>query len=123
VSDFSKPGPETSRHDDVDADNAPTYAARVAEAMGTPGLTDEDIRGDVDPLSRQVGGSHYQTSRIQPVEVILDWQLDFCLGNVLKYIRRLKEKGDPIENIDKAIHYLQIARADLISRLPAVKSK
>jgi hypothetical protein len=74
-----------------------------------------------NPLDRQVGGDHYRGSKIQPVQVALDWRLDFCLGSVLKYINRLYTKGDPIENLDKAIHFLQIARADIISRLPAVK--
>jgi uncharacterized protein DUF3310 len=64
-------------------------------------------------LNRQVGGDHYQGTKIQPIEVILDWHLDFTLGNVIKYIFRLGRKGgnEKIrEYIDKAIHYLEIYR-------------
>lgn len=38
--------------------------------------------------------------------------MSFCLGNALKYIWRADLKGDPIENLRKAIWYLnrEIAR-------------
>ena len=30
----------------------------------------------------------------------------WCIGNILKYLYRIEEKGDPIQQIDKAIWYL-----------------
>lgn len=54
--------------------------------------------------------SHYAANRIfEPIDVITDWQLDFCLGNAVKYISRAgrKEKDKEKEDIEKAIFYLQ----------------
>ena len=33
--------------------------------------------------------------------------MNFCLGNAIKYIWRADEKGKAIEDLDKAIFYLQ----------------
>jgi hypothetical protein len=44
-----------------------------------------------------------------PYEAILvveAWQLDFCLGNVIKYISRAGKKGDALEDLKKARWYL-----------------
>lgn len=60
------------------------------------------------PLKRQVGGDHYKNSKIQPIEVIRDWDLGFECGNALKYIARHLKKGEPKKDIEKAIHYLQM---------------
>ena len=55
--------------------------------------------------------SHYCDGRkYEPVEVILDWELDFLLGNALKYISRCGRKGseeDAIEDLEKAVWYIQ----------------
>ncbi len=55
--------------------------------------------------------SHYRAeSGIEAIEVIEAWNLDFNLGNVVKYICRdgLKDTGDaPLENLQKAMWYLQ----------------
>jgi hypothetical protein len=49
---------------------------------------------------------HYTQGKIEPIEVIEDWNLPYHLGNVVKYIARYKYKGDPIENLKKAQWYL-----------------
>ena len=55
--------------------------------------------------------SHYCDGRkYEPVEVILDWELDFLLGNALKYISRTGRKGseeDAIEDLEKAVWYIR----------------
>lgn len=60
-----------------------------------------------NPLSEQVGGSHYKTMKIQPVEFILANNLDFCQGNIIKYTCRYKQKGG-IEDLHKVIHYARL---------------
>jgi hypothetical protein len=54
--------------------------------------------------------SHY-TSRVpEPINVIRDWGLNFCLGNAVKYIARAGAKGGPekaIEDLEKARKYLE----------------
>jgi hypothetical protein len=59
--------------------------------------------------------SHYcEKRRIQPVEVIEDWGLNYCLGCVVKYIARYNRKGSPRTDIHKAEWYLKRA----ISQMP-----
>lgn len=55
--------------------------------------------------SRQVGGTHYQSKAIQPIDYIMANSLDFCEGNVVKYVTRYRDKGG-IEDLKKARHYL-----------------
>lgn len=59
-------------------------------------------------LDTQVGGSHYKNMRFQPIELISLLGLDFCQGNVVKYVSRHHEKGGR-EDLDKARHYCQLA--------------
>tara|TARA_A100001388_G_C28763708_1_gene499354 strand:+ start:463 stop:855 length:393 start_codon:yes stop_codon:yes gene_type:complete len=49
---------------------------------------------------------HYTKSKIQPLEVIMDWELDFPLGNIVKLVRRLYEKDTPLQNLYKMRKYL-----------------
>ena len=60
-----------------------------------------------EALSTQVGGDHYKTMAIQPVEFIHGNNLGFCEGNVIKYVTRWKSKGG-IEDLKKARHYLDM---------------
>lgn len=55
--------------------------------------------------TKQVGGNHYAKHTIQPWAIIDDWSLDYYLGNVIKYV--LRDKNDKIEDLQKAIHYLE----------------
>jgi hypothetical protein len=48
---------------------------------------------------------HYNTP-ISPIEYIMANGLDFCEGNVVKYVSRWKDKGG-IADLEKAIEYLQ----------------
>lgn len=65
-----------------------------------------------DPVNNP---SHYADTKFEPIEVIEDWDLGFCLGNSLKYIKRaghkksaeLTDKDKAIQDLNKAIWYLQ----------------
>ena len=57
-----------------------------------------------DPLNIQYGGSHYKTKGIQPIEYILENNLSFAEGCIVKYITRWKDKGG-IEDLEKIKHY------------------
>ena len=51
--------------------------------------------------------SHYTKGRkYEPRKVIEDWDLDFYLGNALKYISRAGRKNNTIEDLQKAKQYL-----------------
>ena len=57
--------------------------------------------------NKQVGGTHYSKHKIQPLDIIDEYQLSFRLGNVVKYV--LRKKGHTkkrIEDLRKARDYL-----------------
>ena len=56
---------------------------------------------------KQIGGDHYVKHKIQPWDIIEEYNLGFWDGNAVKYILRYKKKGNPLEDIEKAIHYLE----------------
>lgn len=58
-------------------------------------------------LEIQVGGDHYKSKAIQPVEYIHANGLGFCEGNVIKYVTRWKDKNG-LKDLEKARHYLDI---------------
>lgn len=62
-----------------------------------------------DALSEQVGGDHYKDMAIQPVEFCMRNNLNFCQSSAIKYICRYKNKNGA-QDIDKAIHFLQILK-------------
>ena len=50
---------------------------------------------------------HYNKHSITALEIINDWDLNFNLGNVIKYVARCRYKGSKHEDIRKAISYLR----------------
>lgn len=60
---------------------------------------------------------HYTAAAIEPIEVIHAWDLNFDLGNVIKYIARAgKKRGNSrLQDIMKAQQYLAFE----VSRLQA----
>ena len=57
---------------------------------------------------RQVGGDQYKTCKIQPVDYIVENNLTFLEGNVVKYITRHRRKGEGASDIEKVIHYCEL---------------
>ena len=58
-------------------------------------------------LDTQVGGGHYKEFKIQPIEFVMKNNLNFCQGNVIKYVCRYKDKNG-IEDLKKAKHYIDL---------------
>lgn len=50
--------------------------------------------------------SHYNHGTIEAIDVIEDWNLGFNIGNAIKYIARSEYKGNEIEDLEKAVWYL-----------------
>lgn len=50
---------------------------------------------------------HYTKGKYEVIDVIEDWDLNFRLANTIKYIARHKHKGNPHEDLKKALWYLQ----------------
>ena len=49
--------------------------------------------------------SHYNQG-IEPIDIIESWNLNFSLGNAIKYILRSPYKGKQIEDLEKARWYI-----------------
>ena len=69
-----------------------------------------DIKKPV-PNSIQVGGTHYLNKTIQPWDALESWMtheqfVGYLAGNAIKYLSRFNDKGNSLEDINKAIHYL-----------------
>ena len=50
---------------------------------------------------------HYNVGKIEAITVIEDWNLNFNLGNCVKYVARADHKGNAVEDLKKALWYLQ----------------
>lgn len=50
---------------------------------------------------------HYTAGKYEVIDVIEDWGLNFRLANTIKYIARHMHKGKPLEDLEKALWYLQ----------------
>jgi hypothetical protein len=55
--------------------------------------------------SIQVGGNHYVVQKIQPWDYIISNGLDWCEGNIVKYVTRWKRK-DKLKDLYKARQYM-----------------
>jgi hypothetical protein len=52
--------------------------------------------------------SHYAEGRkFEPIAVIEDWGLNYHLGNALKYISRAGRKDDVLQDLRKAVWYIE----------------
>lgn len=51
--------------------------------------------------------SHYNKGKIEVIDAIEDWDLNFSEGNVIKYVARHRFKGEPLEDLRKAEWYIQ----------------
>lgn len=58
---------------------------------------------------KQIGGSHYKNFVIQPTEFCVKNNIGFLEGNVIKYVLRHEHKNG-VQDIDKAIHYLELLK-------------
>ena len=59
---------------------------------------------------KQIGGNHYKSYSIQPIEFIVANNLDFIQGNIIKYALRNKDGENPDEKWNKIIHYCELAK-------------
>ena len=59
------------------------------------------------PLDTQIGGDHYKSLPIQPMEYSMLNGLDACQHTIIKYVTRFREKGG-IEDLHKARHCIDM---------------
>jgi len=58
-------------------------------------------------LESQVGGSHYSSMKIQPIEYTMQNNMNPLQHTVIKYVSRYQAKNG-IEDLKKAIHSLEL---------------
>ena len=56
---------------------------------------------------KQIGGSHYRSLKIHPSKFVIENELLFPEGNVIKYICRHRFKNGK-EDLLKAIHFIEM---------------
>jgi len=62
--------------------------------------------------------SHYNQFGIECITVIDEWELNFSLASALKYVWRVDAKGNSIQDLRKAIVYLEMELEKLRSTSP-----
>lgn len=58
-------------------------------------------------LNVQVGGDHYKTLSIQPIEFCMANNFDACQSAIVKYVTRFRSKNG-VQDLEKAKHYLDL---------------
>jgi hypothetical protein len=80
----------------------PSFGGVISEPVKST-----ETKQSTSALDVQVGGGHYKEFPIQPIEFTHRNGLNFCQGNVIKYITRYKHKGG-IEDLKKVKHYVDL---------------
>jgi hypothetical protein len=70
-------------------------------------------RDNLMPKEKVNHPDHYNAGKIEVIDAIEDWGLDFIEGNVVKYITRAKHKGNTLGDLRKARWYLDYRIAEL----------
>jgi hypothetical protein len=71
-----------------------------------------NVRSKAVADTYQIGGDHYKELAVQPWAAMQSWMSDdefagFLRGNAIKYIARAGKKGDALQDLQKAMHYLE----------------
>jgi len=59
------------------------------------------------PLTKQVGGNHYQGFAIPPIDFVHKNNLGFIEGNIIKYVCRFRKKNGK-QDLEKAKHFIEM---------------
>lgn len=79
----------------------------VKTGANTPELRNFVPMPPIKPAKEAVNHpSHYNTGKIEVIDAIEDWKLNFSRGNAVKYIARAGHKGDELEDLKKAAWYI-----------------
>ena len=76
---------------------------RISEALNID-YKELDIKEDKKEMVDHP--SHYNMGKYEAIDVIEDWELGFNLGNTVKYISRAGHKDNILQDLKKALWYL-----------------
>ena len=63
--------------------------------------------------------SHYTNGEIEPIDFIISQDMNFCIGNAIKYLARFrfKHQGEgQVQDLRKAIQYIQLQIDSMIDK-------
>ena len=60
-----------------------------------------------NPYDKQIGGTHYKKFKIQPSKFVIENELLYPEGCVIKYILRHRLKGKR-QDLEKALHFIEM---------------
>ena len=97
------------------------YKIRREDAkLGKPKITRKELLKEINPGLNALFGleykkpdlvnhpPHYKAGGIEVIDFIEAKDLNFCLGNAVKYISRAGKKAtDPVQDLEKAAWYLK----------------
>ena len=74
----------------------------------------DDLRKRGDASGMAIAQAHYNQCAIEPIEIMQMYftaqeMYGFCKGNALKYILRSRFKGHELQDIEKALQYVEWA--------------
>jgi hypothetical protein len=58
---------------------------------------------------RQVGGGHYGEGEYKHWDMVLATGMQYLEGSATKYLDRFEKKGVPVQDLEKALHYIEKA--------------
>lgn len=61
----------------------------------------------IDPRPNKTKPNYYSAGEFDVIHFCQHHKLDFCTGNVIKYLVRAGKKGDALEDLQKAKEYLE----------------
>ena len=81
---------------------------------GERNLAGDGLRKHGDASGMAVAQAHYNQCAIEPIEIMLMYftpqeMYGFCKGNALKYILRSRFKGHELQDMEKALQYVEWA--------------
>ena len=55
-----------------------------------------------------ISPDHYTVWKMEPITFIMENRMEFWRGNVIKYVARAGFKGSEVQDLEKAIRYLEM---------------
>ena len=68
-----------------------------------PYVDETEVEFQFDEINKP---AHYTKNGFEVIDIIEAWGLGYRLGNVLKYVLRHQDKGNPLKDLKKAQWYL-----------------
>ena len=84
------------------------YKKKIYSELKKIGVINDKVKlKDLNAFSKQIGGNHYQKYKIQPSKFVIENELLYPEGCVIKYIVRHRDKGKK-QDLEKAIHFIEM---------------